>query len=247
MLCPNCGKPMNLVSADNQVIFHCTECGASFFEENGINRVTLDTAKQLAKDKNTDEVLGSAKICPKDHSQLKLIHDEAIPNYITLLGCDKCHGIFAYPDDLIHFKEAQKVKIEFFKVWHQPLPSLKAVLVISFTALTLIGSAYAFSTYMNKSSQQIAASDVIKKINISKSGRFLLITFSTNGQFKSNIIFRDKTNETMISKNISKTFSNIHYLVTDEININNNITYQIYLFDKSGRETRTEEKQLAIQ
>ncbi len=147
MFCPNCLKPMNLVVADNQNILHCPNCGGSFFEENGINRITVETAQKLAEDKTSDEVSGTEKKCPKDQTSLKPIFTDynrfqpisaPFPTDVTLLRCPKCQGIFAYPDDLIKFKQAQIAKIEYFKLWNIPLPSLKSVIILGATALIFV-------------------------------------------------------------------------------------------------------------
>ncbi len=236
---------MDLVNVDNQVVLHCPNCGGSFFEENGINRISATSAARLALDKKNQTVLGLRKTCPKDNTPLlALQNNEAIPPNITLLHCSTCQGIFAYPDDLLNFKKAQRVKVDFFKIWQMPLPSLKAVLVLTLTAIFFISLFSTYNSFLNRASRQIEAEDLIKKIDISKSGRFLLITFSTNGDFRSNIIFKNSVSGETIEKSVSSDFRKIHFLVTDEINLDENYTYQIILYDVRGIETKVEEKAL---
>ncbi len=247
MLCPNCETLMDLVNVDNQVVLHCANCGSSFFEENGINRISVTSAIRLAADKKNQVVLGLRKTCPKDNTPLlALENNEAIPPNTTLLRCSTCHGIFTYPDDLLNFKKAQKVKVDFFKIWQIPPASLKAILVLTLTAIFLVSLFSTYNSFLNRASRQIEAEDLIKKIDISKSGRFLIITFSTNGDFRSDIIFKNGLTGKIIQKTVSSDFKKIHFLVTDEINLEESYTYQIILYDPRGIETKVEEKFLEI-
>ena len=254
MLCPNCGQPMNLVIADNQKILHCTNCGSSFFEENGINRITLNTAQKLAEDKKNDEISGSEKKCPKDQTLLKPILTDynqfqpvssPIPADVTLLRCQKCAGIFAHPDDLIMFKQAQVAKIEYFKLWQLPIPSLKSVIVLGVVGL-IFSAVLANYTYFKNGLKPTSASDLIKKFYLSSSGNYLFIFFKTEKPFKSKIIFEDATDKKIIHKIISSQPKRIHQLTTSEINLENEIYYQIVLTDEKGGEIKTEKKKIDI-
>lgn len=254
MLCPNCGQAMNLVTADNQKILHCSNCGGSFFEENGINRISLTTAQNLADDKKSDEISGSEKKCPKDENLLKPISTNfnqfqpiltPIPPDVTLLRCSKCRGIFAYPDDLVKFKQAQVAKIEYFKLWQLPLPSLKSVIILGVTALIFTAVLVNY-TYFQNGLYSTKASDLIKKFYISSSNNYLFLFFKTEKPFRSKIIFEDATNKKTINKIISSQPKTIHQLTTGDINLENEIYYQIVLMDEKGREIKTEVRKLKI-
>lgn len=240
MLCPNCNQPINLVTVNNQSILHCGNCGGSFFEENVINRISLQTTQKLAEEKQTNEIFGVEKKCPKDGSILKpQTNQENIPADVTLLSCEKCRGIFVYPDDLIRFKQAQEAKINYFKLWQIPLPSLKAVLVISFSALFLATIVTQYNSFLNYFSQRSQASDLIKKVYLSKSGHYLFISFKTETFFRSKIIFEDKTSKQKIEKMINNKPAIIHQLTTGDLNLDDEIYYQIILIDNKGTEIKT--------
>lgn len=254
MSCPNCAQPMNLVTADNQNILHCANCGGSFFEENGINRISLDFAIKLSEDKTGNEVSGAEKKCPKDQSILKPVATNSnefqpistpIPSNVTLLQCLTCHGVFAYPDDLLNFKKAQNIKIDFLKAWGIPMSSLKAVLVLTFV-MVVSSSLIGFGFLQQKSISQTQAQDQLKKIFISSSGRYLFISFRTQTPFRSKIIFFDKTNQTELTKTIADKPTSLHYLTTTDLKLDHQITYQIILIDEKGREIKTEEKKLKM-
>lgn len=247
MTCPNCSHPMNFVSADKQNILHCTNCGASFFEENAINRISNTTAKMLAEDKKTSQVSGAEKICPNDHNVFRPVEEsEAIPPNITLLKCDSCQGIFVFPDDLLAFKKAQGAKIEFFRAWAKPLSSLRTVLVVSFTIFVLGTVIYRSSFFLNRFSQSTQASDLITKVNFSKSGHYLLIFFKTKTALQSSIYINDRSFNQAFLKNISSQPKTIHQLTTGELNLENDLWYKIILIDATGKEIRTEIKKLEV-
>src|SRR4051794_29741987 len=42
MHCPNCSQIMISAIYDEQTVLHCRTCGSSFFEENGINHISLE-------------------------------------------------------------------------------------------------------------------------------------------------------------------------------------------------------------
>jgi len=248
MACPNCGNEMRKNNIDNQTVYHCDKCGGSFFEENGINRISENSANALSLDKQNEEISGSEKHCPKDNTLLKTISNEKnIPSTITLLQCSLCKGIFAYPDDLIKFKLAQNAKLNYFKAWDIPLPSLQSILVLTFVGIISIAG---FSSYMylqKGSVQQSQAQDMIKKINISRKGEYLFISFNTALPYKSTIFFRDSVTGKTTNKIISGQPSLIHYVITSEINFDNTVYYQIVLEDKEKNKLETEEKRLMIE
>lgn len=103
MICPNCDRRMQEYLFDHQTLLHCDGCGGSYFAQNGINRISLATAKVLQKDlKSADQVTTTqpepAKqihphFCPRDHGvMLPLYNDETVPHDVELLECHDCHG-----------------------------------------------------------------------------------------------------------------------------------------------------------
>lgn len=257
MFCPNCHQPMSLVTADKQNILHCGNCGGSFFEENGINRITVETAQSLSEDKQSDEISGEVKKCPKDQTLLKPILTNPpltdqfqpistpLPPEVTLLRCPKCSGIFAYPDDLIKFKKAQAAKIEYFKLWHIPFPSLKAVIILSAVGLFFM-TALVNYTFFQKGLAPASAHDLVKKVYLSRSGPYLFIFFKTQTPFRSKIIFEDRTEKKTVIKIISGEAKTIHQLTTADLNLENEIYYQIVLTDERGKEVKTEKKKMIV-
>lgn len=246
MRCPNCLEVMEAHVFDGQNVLHCPNCGTSFFEENGINRISLSSAKELIADKKGLFEPATQKLCPKDNTLFQEFRSDAVPPTVKLLKCATCQGILVYPEDLLIFKKAQNIKLEFYKTWQIPLPPLKHVLVLSFLAVvgaSLFGGFFAFT---NSTPQSTHAEDLVKNVSAVKSGRFVLITFKTQTALKSQIVIIDKTTGEQVVKIISSTPKTIHYLTTTDISPKDDVDYQIILSDESGKQFTTQATKLEI-
>ena len=247
MSCPNCGELMKSAVRDGRTVSHCSTCGATFFEDNDINRISVESAQRLAEDKYLNTLVRSSalKKCPKDGSVMQAVmNSEAIPRSVTLFHCKQCNGVFAGPDELLHFKRAQHVKIDYFKVWEMPLPRLKSVLIIFVFAL-LSGSVYfGVNSLYHSASYRSEASELIQKVNLYSSGRYILISFKTKTPFTSEIILQDQTNDEKIIMPLMKTLSTSHVATLTDINKAHSFTFKIRLTDKDGKSVETEEKKL---
>jgi len=246
MVCPNCGREMILENFDNQNILHCSFCNGNFFDENAINRITLKTAKKLTKDKKNNYISSKIKFCPKDHYQLSVIkNDQAVPKSVILLQCPKCKGIFAYPDDLLYFKKAQKAKIDFYKIWHKPLPALRSVILISFLAISSFSILIGLSSIQQARLSQSQADEIANNIYISTSDRYLFISFKTKIPLRSVIVFINNKTGEIISKKISKKPKKLHYITIDQIPFDEEWMYQIILYDKNNKAIKTPIRKLS--
>ncbi len=190
MLCPNCGQQMNVRNVDNEIVLHCSTCGSSFFDKNGINRITASSARLLTEEAQGQYVLGNQKICPKDKSILLEKVDLSLPKNTILLECPSCEGIFAYPDDLLKYKgikAPQPLASGAFKL----LPAPKSLFMLaSFAVLTIavLLNTGSFST-------NTRAEKVIGKVYLSTSGFLLSVSFKTQVSETSTIVFYDATPE----------------------------------------------------
>lgn len=249
MNCANCGEQMSPLTRDDHQFLHCSNCGASFFADNIINRITFETAQYLAENKLTEnpEHIAALKKCPKDGTvMLPILNSEALPRSVTLFHCKLCNGLFAGATELVKFKEAQQVKVNYYKVWEMPLPRLQSVLII-FMITLLTGSVYLSVSSINQSAvYQSEASELIQKVNLFKSGRYILITFRTTTPFTSEIILRNQTTDEESAKPIMKLPNTQHFATLSDINISDEIYFKIRLTDKNGRTVTTEERKLEI-
>lgn len=166
MHCPNCRHILTKVKLENVEVDHCNFCGSTVFDINEINRITLAEARELARIKKSDVISGDEKISPKDGSPLERMDDESIPEFVTLLHSKSTGEVFAFPDDLVNFKKAQKAKIAYFQSWHIPLPALQSVLVFSFLIVATVSVIYAASRFQNPTLQNTQASTLCANKNI---------------------------------------------------------------------------------
>ncbi len=249
MRCPNCKETMQFVSHDKQVLLHCTNCGCSFFDQNVINRITPQTTEQLSKDRQISEISSKQKFCPRDQSPLKPFESEAIPPNVTLLQCEKCKGIFVYPEDLVQFKKAQQVKVDYFKLWNIPFPSIYTIAVLSAIIFISVLSFTTFVYWQGQNISNIQATDLIKNLYITISNRYLFVSFKTQFQYSAKFSYEDKTINTSGEKNFYSQPSNngfIYQLTTGDINLKDEVYYQIILTDKNGNVAKMELKRLEI-
>lgn len=229
MLCPNCQEKLTTVKFGQVEVFHCLNCGGSFFEENEINRISFSEAKKITADKKTGFISAAPKLCPKDNLPMKAIQEESVPQFVTLLKCEKCQGVFTFPDDLVNFKKAQQTKLNFFKAWQLPLPSLKSILVYSFLILTTVSLLTSFHTISTNQSLKTQADDVIKSIKISAVNNITVIYFITKVPFQSEAVFFNQQTGQEIRRIISKKPSKTHFLTVNDIAPSKTTTLKIIL------------------
>lgn len=234
MLCPNCKSQLTPKTFGPISVDHCTACGASFFDENEINRLTLAQAQQLAADKTQDMLSGQEKLCPRDSVPMQPMVQESIPQFVTLLKCKTCGGIFVYGDDLVHFKKAQHSLVDYYKAWQRPLPTLKAVLVYTFVtvlSVTVIVGAY-YVTGKPKPTVTNAES-ICARLETTPTENGVLVFCQTETPLRSRIEARceSKTIVTIVNKSDSTA-----HLVTIPVNC---ATYR-FIFTSGTSEIQTE-------
>ncbi len=225
MLCPNCGQQMNVRNVDNEIVLHCATCGSSFFDKNGINKITQNSARILTDEAQGQYILGSQKICPKDKSVLLEKVDLALPKNTLLLECPSCEGIFAFPDDLLKYKgikPAKPLASGGFKL----LPAPKSLFMLAtFAVLSL-----AVLLNTGSFSSNTRASSVVGKtyLSLSSNGSFLMVSFITKSPQTSSIVFYDKNQKETFRSAISATPLTNHSLtIRGQFNKERDVFYKI--------------------
>lgn len=136
LLCPNCNhrlssKTIRTSSSGTIDVDTCEACGGVYFDRGEVNRIPRDEAAKLIHENphlNPDVKKGSHH-CPKCGASLERYWGESVPNDVYVLRCPACHGAWFQEQDLQKFKKAQETKIEYFKTWKIPLPSLSSVML----------------------------------------------------------------------------------------------------------------------
>lgn len=244
MLCPNCGQQMNVRNVDNEIVLHCATCGSSFFDKNGINKITQNSARILTDEAQGQYVLGNQKICPKDKSILLEKVDASLPKNTLLLECPSCEGIFAYPDDLLKYKGV-KAALPLASGAFKLLPAPKSLFMLaSFAVLTV-----AVLLNTGSFSSNTRASNITGTVQLSVAGSFLSISFTSDMDTLAEIVFYDvnraQTRRVLITPGKQKTATGkTVYMVTDrEFNRNTDLFYRI-VFSSADEKMPMSEVQL---
>lgn len=237
---------MRNFSLENQEILHCANCGASFFEDNGINRIGIDTARHLARERYKQGLVpGHKPNCPRDEVTLKQISNtEAVPATVRLYQCPECRGMLVGADDLELFKRAQLSKLDYFKSWGLPLGSLRGVLAIGLL-VALSGSVYwSYNALSNRALIRSEAEELMNKVDISFAGRYMFIGFKTSTAVKSSLIIEDKHTGRITTLPISQKPQTIHTITVDAPPASHSLIYRIQLQDVFGRTVQSQELEL---
>lgn len=236
MLCPNCGSHLTIIHLHGQTIAHCSSCGGSLFEPNGINKLTLFDAKKLARLAEKPIVLNKTKVCPYDGNNMKMISGEAIPDFVTLFSCPECARVWGYPQDIIDFKIAQKSTIDYYQAWRRPLPALKTILVMSVMLTIGISSSYVFYRYSTNNSSQTFAEDITKTIRFQQAGDAVLMYFTTSTPYTSEALFTSPTGFVNIEP-IAKEPTTLHTAVFTKYPFDGSYSVRIRLTAKDKTKT----------
>ncbi|MBI4137111.1 zf-TFIIB domain-containing protein [Candidatus Roizmanbacteria bacterium] len=149
--CPTCGKQLtkksiNTVGAGRIDVDYCQNCGGIFFDQGEVNRLSKNATKDLVEEtkSHAEHQYGiGTNTCPRCGASLRRFFGESVPDDVHVLRCPDCRGTWFDAENLTQFKEAQEAKLNYFRTWKLPLPSLSAVLIpiallVTLTGVTLI-------------------------------------------------------------------------------------------------------------
>lgn len=224
------------VSFGSIAVDHCDFCGGTFFDQNEINRITIENALTLSKQKENDSITGNEKCCPKDSFVLKPLQMESVPQHVVLLQCDTCRGIFAYGDDLVAFKTAQEAKLHYYTSWRRPMPSLANVLVFSFILAISVSVAYRISPYFGTPPIPTQATDELCPIELIDTDSATTIYCKSPRPYTSEALFYNQVTGEKLSRTINKEPSLVHILTVDKTDIaqSSDVCVQLSLTDAQG-------------
>jgi len=211
MFCSNCQNLLSQRKLSTTTVEHCVFCGGTFFEMNGINRILLSEARELASQKTTDSIAGGEKMCPKDRNVMAPLMGDSVPDHVTLLKCSICAGIFAYGDDLVAFKESQSAKLNYYMSWRKPMPNIAKVLVFSFALVFSTAVMYKYSPYSQPTAPLRADQDTCK-LDIIPSETSTLMYCKTDHPYISDAVFINSQTGEEITRTINTTPNDVHML-----------------------------------
>ncbi|MBI1863100.1 zf-TFIIB domain-containing protein [Candidatus Microgenomates bacterium] len=243
MTCPSCREQMRSIMLDNQEILHCANCGSSFFEDNGINRIGIERARELAKERyNRGSAIGPKPTCPRDESQLKLLANvESIPATVRLFQCPQCLGILAGADDLELFKRAQLSKLDYFKSWNLPLGSLRGVLAIGLLVLLSGSLFWSFNTLSKEATIRSEAAGLIKHVDVSQTDSYIFFSFRTKTPVRATLIIENRADHSITTQPMSGDLKTVHTVSIPRPADTKLIFYRVRLEDADGHTVDTKE------
>ena len=224
---------MQVLNFDNEIILHCSTCGSSFFDKDGIHAISKSSAQKLSEDAQGHYVLGNQKACPKDGAILvQKLDDPSITKNTILLECPSCKGIFAYPDDLLKYKgvrEPSPISAASMKL----LPAPRTIFMLSVVAVLSLAFLMNITSVSQNFSTGTRADEQIKKIRVDSDRKagYVFVAFTTESEQTATIIFTDKTTGKEYREEISKSPKRTHTFTTSKIDLSHDITYKIILGD----------------
>lgn len=233
MFCPNCSQQMIVRNVDNEIVLHCATCGSSFFEKNGIDRISTPSARSLAEEIQGQYILGNQKHCPKDKSILLEKVDPKIPKNTVLLECPSCEGVFAYSDDLLKYKgirAPQPLRASAFNL----LPAPKTFLMLATFAVLSLGVLISYPK-LSEFSPASRAEKIVNTMHMNVSGRYFLISFTTNVSDTTSIQFYDKDMKKTVEHMVSETPKKVHTVTLTDFDKTRDVYYSIILSETSTK------------
>lgn len=220
---------------DTVTLDHCDFCGGTYFDMYEINRITASTAEKLKKLMKSASISGELKVCPNDQTVMKPVEQESIPENTTLLRCDKCGGVFAFPDDLVSFKKAQSSKIDYLSSWYQPAPAVSKLFVLSLVLAIAAGIFYN-AIFSQRAAPSRADQICTPQATLAEDSTIIYCT--TEYEYLSNAVFVDTQTNEQVTRTINANPATVHLLTVpySDIQPNENVCVKIAL--TSGGQSR---------
>ncbi len=135
MQCPNADGELEQKIHQKEglvITYHqCPVCDGSWLDAFNTNYLsTEDLASKGVAFKGSPAA--APPICPQCEELLIMTHGDNIPQDVQTWKCPNDHGYFFPKGELFKFKKAQEAKINYFKLWNIPLPSVASVLLAAF-------------------------------------------------------------------------------------------------------------------
>lgn len=216
MSCPNCSDKLAPVKLGDVWVDHCPSCGCTFFDKHELEKITVEQAQELARERKNDSISGDIKRCPKDATILTRFESASIPSAITLLFCSGCEGIFAYPDDLVRVKTMrQKVETRLTS-YAPPQLTVRSLFTYGLVLLVALTVVTYMSPLLHPAEAPRATTDSCN-LTIAKRDNLSTVYCTTRFPFTSEAIFFHGVTQEEIKRVVNEKPQTLHLLtVPDE-------------------------------
>lgn len=257
MLCPECNHQLFAITLKSEmytlgatshvntpqevVLDYCSNCGGVWSDQGEINFVQSKNIQPLLNQLPLSPTATNADyrflVCPKDKHPLRFFKRESVPQHLSLLRCEQCNGIWFPQNALLEFKNAQEVKINYFKTWKIPLHSIYAIL-LPLLIVVVIGGGI-ISTLVGvgqKTDLRTRAANTISKplVTAPKPG-VILVSFTTTQPVTSKLKYWQRPRE-INEITVSTTPKTNHSILITQLDPLRSVSYQIEI---AGVETLT--------
>ncbi|MBI2028801.1 zf-TFIIB domain-containing protein [Candidatus Gottesmanbacteria bacterium] len=243
LICPKCGHNLTPLTVkpdpeSSMELDHCYYCGGVWFDHYEINRIGLTEAEKLASHKkmdNTSNYSGNNQ-CPRDNTKLLRKTGESIPQNVTVLSCPVCNGNFVTQKDLIHLKDAQSKRLDYFKAWNIPLPKLSSILISVLIFSIAIGGVFLTVRNVEKSQEaRIKAKETISVPTIIvSSANSVVVSFTTTIPTQSSVVYKAEGEVEPHTIPISIEKSINHTVVLQNLTSQTSYTLKVYIEEVPG-------------
>jgi len=252
--CPDCNhslitKKVRTHSGGKIEIDQCPFCAGIWFDHFEANQVPLAEIKKLSSQKSLKppkspiSSFGEGK-CPHCLVPLVPLESESVPKHLNVFSCPQCRGNWFSQKNLFKFKQAQKAKINYFKLWQLPLPSVFSVLlpllILTILTLSIPVTLINLQDKAQREEIRIKASEIIIKptvINLNPSS--VIITWATTQPVIAKIKY---WTEALSPKTltVSPQPATNHTIELKNLTPNTFYFYQLLLTDTTGRQIPSE-------
>ena len=251
LTCPDChrgllARKVHTHSGGKIEIDKCPFCAGIWFDHFEANQVPFSEIKRLVKEKPKtvpSGAIGQGK-CPHCLVPLIPLDSESVPKYLNVFTCPQCRGNWFSQKNLLEFKVAQKAKVNYFKLWRLPLPSvfsaLLPIFLLTVLALSIPVTLIGLKEKGRRKEIRIKASEVIiKPTTIVLNPTTVILTWATTTPVISEIKYWTKamTPKTLI---VSPSPSANHTIELKNLLPSTLYFYQLILKDYQGRQIHSE-------
>lgn len=139
MQCPSDRSDLDEHTATNALGFttnwySCSTCGGIWSDNVNVNFLDEHPAY---KRRTPTSYRMTVLLCPICKFELEAAHGDNMPPGVSVWRCKNGHGYFFPESELAKFKEAQRAKLSYYKLWQIPLSSPGNILLSGFSLLIL--------------------------------------------------------------------------------------------------------------
>ncbi len=243
MLCPVCNHSLTPLTVNTSnhgsiEIEHCYYCGGVWFGHSDINRIPVKEALNLSRMGSVHEIttINGSYLCPKDKIKLTRSEGQSIPSDITVLICEECGGTFINKKELVFLKKALQLKLNYFKTWKIPLPSVSSVFIPVLIMLLATGGIFITVKNVQKAQEaRVKAKEIIGSPQITQSqNNSVLISFTTSTPVTSSIVYKSKDDKEPHTIGISFERNTVHVVTITGLLPQTTYTFKIYVEEIPG-------------